>query len=365
MHRIPQPHVPGELIRGRCGLAYRRRGACATQPLLAQLPELVRAGPTALPSRWWAILLRHAWAHDRSVRQLALMSTLETTDGATLAALAYAPFDRVLGKTKRAPAAVDHASLTPSRRVPARRVGRVGPLLHELNDPGLYRSDGLAPVVPLAEAVVAFLRRLHGALLSAHAQVRASATLRGAQRAGRPSRAGGPFRGSPTISCAAGGPSEAQRQTEFVRRLIHDTAAHRYHVVLAHHVLRVLADLGQPVDRCVGPLEFQALAAVQTTDDCDRSIPRRQLIAWHLVHVLIALADPTTLRAEDIIEYGRGVWRERRGGGRHQRTNGMARRDRATCSHCSATASWHCTRATICSSRGVGVCGLTSWRGST
>jgi len=68
------------------------------QPLLKQLPRLMCPGPKALPQRWWAVLWQMTWSHDQqAIRRLGLDATLQESDPAVLAALAYAPFERVLG----------------------------------------------------------------------------------------------------------------------------------------------------------------------------------------------------------------------------------------------------------------------------
>jgi len=58
----------------------------------------MRPGPDALPQRWWAVLWQKAWGHDQqAIRRLAIEATLQESDPAVLAALAYAPFERALG----------------------------------------------------------------------------------------------------------------------------------------------------------------------------------------------------------------------------------------------------------------------------
>ena len=81
-------------------------------------------------------------------------------------------------------------------------------------------------------------------------------------------------------------------------------AAHDFRVSVVHCVLRFLAGLPASA-RCLGPEHLRALAAVQVTTECERSVPKRQLVEWHLWTVVTTLTDPARVRVDDVIEYAR------------------------------------------------------------
>ena len=80
-------------------------------------------------------------------------------------------------------------------------------------------------------------------------------------------------------------------------------ASHGLCTALVQRLLHFLASLPASA-RCLGAPELQALAVVQTSEECDQSMAKRQLIEFHVWTIVVALTDPALVRSEDVVEYG-------------------------------------------------------------